>query len=356
MKYLRLLRPLQKKGALHFAADYFYRRIRRHHLSNPLYITFQVTDNCNLKCRFCNYYNTTSDRVKLSKYGNMDLKLFKKCIDEIEGKPLIAITGGEPTIHPDIYEMISIIKKKGLLCSMVTNGTLLKSSCDRLVNSGVDFLAISIDGVGGTHDKVRGVKGTFSLAIEGIKKVLAYPDRPIVVINSVLAPDTYHELPRLVEYLEKNIPGIDMMNIQQVWYRTPAQVNKHNNLPLFKIGNVTNFELTKDIDRLWSTMQAIKKIKTSFMKNIYPDLSREELQMYYANDRAIKNFRPRCLWESLPIKNDGSICVCEWIKVGDAQTQNLMDVWRGEEYSRLRKWCKEKGMFPICTRCCELFH
>ena len=86
-------------------------------------------------------------------------------------QPIVIITGGEPLLRPDIYDLASHGTGLGLRMVMAPNGTLLTADvAKRLVSCGIQRISISLDGAGPEiHDKFRGVPGAFQAALNGIR-------------------------------------------------------------------------------------------------------------------------------------------------------------------------------------------
>lgn len=102
---------------------------------------------CNLACAYCNEYDKVSEPVPLDE--------MKRRIDKLAsfGISIITISGGEPMLHPEIYEIINYIYSKGIIASLITNGYYLTPErIHKLNEARLEFLQISIDNV--TPDKV----------------------------------------------------------------------------------------------------------------------------------------------------------------------------------------------------------
>jgi len=119
------------------------------HLRDIPHATIETNRNCNIRCRNC--YNL--DRSYIKKLNEV-----KKEIDlAIKKRNLQAITllGGEPTLHPDITEIISYVKSKRLICQLLTNGVVLMQDkngtfLNSLLRSGLDRILLHID-IGQNH-------------------------------------------------------------------------------------------------------------------------------------------------------------------------------------------------------------
>ena len=134
---------------------------------------FEVAERCNQRCTFCyNAWRPEGAPGKKQLSTAQALKVLERVIDESPCHS-IALSGGEPLLRKDIFDLISFIKKKGKKASLVTNGLLLsKKNIDRCLSAGVDAFQITllshqaerhnrmtgVDGFGGVFDAIHGVK------------------------------------------------------------------------------------------------------------------------------------------------------------------------------------------------------
>ena len=97
---------------------------------------------CNLSCAYCNEYDTSSKPVPLATMVHR-LELLGRLRTGV-----ITISGGEPLLHPELDDIIRVIRKNALLAGLITNGYLLTAErVQRLNEAGLDYLQISIDNV-----------------------------------------------------------------------------------------------------------------------------------------------------------------------------------------------------------------
>ena len=127
----------------------------------PINVSIRVTMKCNLSCTYCQVWKT-------EEHDRMPTEDFKSLIDQMAGMGTkhVAFSGGEPMLHPDIGEIISHAKKRGLVTAMVTNGWFMPQKVDEIKD--LDMLAISIDGGEELHDRQTG-KGSFQKAMKAIE-------------------------------------------------------------------------------------------------------------------------------------------------------------------------------------------
>ena len=135
----------------------------------PRTMILLLNKRCNLKCDFCDLWHFT------------DLMPYEHAASIIKRAPragvkTLVITGGEPFVHPRIFEIIELAKNLGLGVNITTNGTLLRKDLQRLEASRVDSLSISLDGFEGNHDKLRGVDGTYTEVMATLDALQAHTD------------------------------------------------------------------------------------------------------------------------------------------------------------------------------------
>jgi spiro-SPASM protein len=168
-------------------------------LDFPKALHIEPTNACNINCRMC-------PRTKSKKpVGNMDLKTYKKIMDELSARG--GITGitlhkdGEPLLNPDLVKMIRIAKDKNAskMIAFNTNGLLLdKKISEELVRSGLDYITISLDAfTKETYEKIK--KGSdFEKVKENIKHLMIARERmesltPKIFIQFIEMPENSKE-------------------------------------------------------------------------------------------------------------------------------------------------------------------
>jgi len=132
----------------------------------PRLIAWELTNACNLACIHCR-----ASAIKDPAPDELSTAEAKHFVDElIEYKPIIILTGGEPLLRPDVYDIAQYASGHGLRVVLATNGTLLTPDIVRhLKEVGIQRVSISIDGsTKETHDIFRGEPGAFDGAMRGI--------------------------------------------------------------------------------------------------------------------------------------------------------------------------------------------
>src|SRR3990167_10431620 len=165
----------------------------------PMRLNIEPTNYCNLSCSMC-------PRELNRPFGYMDIKLFRKIIDEsvFYGKRLIITINkdGEPLLHPELPKMIQYAKEKkaAYKINFYTNGILLTETKSlELMKSGLDTIHISIDAF--TKETYKKIKNSQMLEVveENVKRLVVLKKRlrsklPLVVVKILQSPDTQSEI------------------------------------------------------------------------------------------------------------------------------------------------------------------
>lgn len=172
-----------------------------HGKGNPLrLVAWETTRNCNLSCVHCRAAATNGPYK-----GELNTSQGFKLLGEIAevGKPIIILTGGEPLLRDDIFDLAKHGDKLGLRMVMAPNGTLITPRvAEKMAASGIRRISASIDGATKAfHDKFRGVAGAFDAAIRGIEYVKAAGIE--FQINTTITKSNLDQIPKILELAER---------------------------------------------------------------------------------------------------------------------------------------------------------
>ncbi|MEW6094923.1 MAG: radical SAM protein [bacterium] len=125
-----------------------------------------MTRQCNLACKHC--YIQAQDKKLTNELTTNEAKAFIQDLADIK-IPVFLLTGGEPLLRSDIFELCEFAANLGLRPGISTNGTLITHQVALSIkDAGVAYVGISIDGMEDIHNEFRGMKNSFQLAWEGI--------------------------------------------------------------------------------------------------------------------------------------------------------------------------------------------
>ena len=210
-----------------------------------------LTAGCNLACRHC--WISPTYQPNGGSGGHLDFGLFRIAIDD--GIPLglgsVKLTGGEPLLHPDFKKIVDYIAEKELNLTIETNGTLLTDDLALYLktNGSLRHISISLDGAtASTHDRFRGVKGSFEKAINGIRALSAVGYHPQIIMS--LHQGNFHEIEALIHIAEELGAGSVKFNLIQSTGRGEKMSQQGQTLEiknLVELGNWIENDLQKKV-------------------------------------------------------------------------------------------------------------
>jgi AdoMet-dependent heme synthase len=166
----------------------------------PLIVSWNLTRKCNLKCSHC-YINATTKELD----GELNTQESKNLIDQIAevSRPLLVLSGGEPLLRKDVYELIQYGTEKGLRMGLGSNGGSIDSRvAEKLKEAGIKTVSISLDSpIPEQHDEFRGVAGSWQKAVNAIK-VLREND-VLVQVNTTLTQENYNQIDDIMSLSEQ---------------------------------------------------------------------------------------------------------------------------------------------------------
>ena len=209
----------------------------------PRLIAWELTNACNLACIHCR-----ASAIKDPAPDELSTAEAKHFVDElVEYKPIIILTGGEPLLRADIYDIAGYASGHGLRVVLATNGTLLTPEiARRLKEVGIQRVSISIDGATAeTHDTFRGESGAFDGALRGIdilkKEGLSFQ------INTTITKRNLEEIPRIYD-LALGL-GASALHIFLLVPTGRGEEIEHEEIPPAEYERVLNWFYDKSKDR-----------------------------------------------------------------------------------------------------------
>ncbi len=173
-------------------------------------VIWNITNNCNLTCKHCYAY---ANQIKGKELGSEDtislIQQFKQ-----SAVKLAILSGGEPLMRKDIFDITCELKKAGIKTYLSTNGILIGEDNINRIKEQLDYIGISIDGETGIHDSFRGRKGAFEDSLRAIR--LCLKNGLKVGVRFTLTENTQKSLPFIFELARKE--GIQKIYISHLVY------------------------------------------------------------------------------------------------------------------------------------------
>ena len=287
-----------------------------------LTITILPGFNCNLKCKMCHNWKVpahkdTPDWIKVVN----SLKLFRNNYKKIE----VNIGGGEPYLHPVVYDIMKTCKNNEFRCSISTNShSLTKSVIDKSIESGLNGFNLSLDSMDSKlHDEYRGIKGNYDKVLNAIKNI---EDKADISITTVFMKANINEINDIAEFsISKKI----VFNLQCVVqpFQDELKHDCHSSVEYKhlwpddkeKINNSINqlIELkTKNSDKINNTVRQLNIFKNYF---------------YKPNDFIKHKGCSLTDKQAITINPDGSAYICPFMKpIGNIKYQSLFKILKNK--------------------------
>ena len=191
--------------------------------SGPVVI-WNLIRRCNLACKHC--YATSAD---IDFEGELSTDEVFAVMDDLKafGVSVLILSGGEPLLRPDIFEISQHAKDMGFYVGLSTNGTLIDASnIEAIEGVGYDYVGVSLDGMRDTHDRFRRKQGAFDESINGIR--LCHEAGIKIGLRFTLTQDNAAELPELLQLMRDE--DIDKFYLSHLNYAGRGNRNRASDL------------------------------------------------------------------------------------------------------------------------------
>jgi len=219
--------------------------VRRGSPPGPVVI-WNLIRRCNLNCKHC--YSLSAD---VDFAGELTTGEVFEVMDDLRrfGVPVLILSGGEPLLRPDIFEISRRAKDMGFYVGLSTNGALIDDAMTRrIAGIGYDYVGISLDGIGAVHDRFRRKEGAYDASIRGIR---ACRDAGIKVgLRFTMTENTVTSLPGLLDLFDEE--RIDKFYLSHLVYA--GRGNRYRDDDAFH--RTTRDAMDLVFDRCWSYVKS----------------------------------------------------------------------------------------------------
>lgn len=271
----------------------------------PVHLDFELGDICNQACIMCPRNSETHKNIgyELNTKKNINYDMFCRIIEEASGYNLASINLGafaEPLINVNLFRLVSFAAQKGVIdIRIITNGLLLSKFTDRILDSAITNLFVSLDASSSsTYEKIRG-KG-YDQVLESVKAFIKTRDEAGLIFPFVR-----------VSFVE-------------------MKINKHEK------DEFVNF---------WSNIVDFVDIQPGEDLSLYPTM----------NTNKEKRFDCLAPWQRLSVLSNGQVLPCcnfygRYIPIGNAQTQSMHEIWHSANMMVVRNNLINDRS-PVCLTC-----
>ncbi|MCX5692605.1 MAG: radical SAM protein, partial [Candidatus Omnitrophica bacterium] len=320
------------------------------HLSErPHFCALSIVFRCMMRCKMCRIWKDKAT-------DELPIESWKRIIDELaefmDKNKTINFAGGEPLLKEGLIDLISYARKKGFEPAICTNGWLIdEDMAKRLVDSGIDIVAISLDSLNGKiHDYLRGVRGSHKRVMDAIGYLNKHnKDKKIRIhVQPIISEVNLEDLMELTHWVNRHegIGDITFLAIiqppntnsdYQEWYKKRE----------FKI------LWPKNIDRVDSVMSELARLKKSDAIRGYKIGNQvfqfEAYKEYFRNPAGFYKRKVQCNigTQFINIHTNGDVKLCHYsdIVIGNVAKQKIQDIWNSELANSVRdkiKLCDKK--------------
>lgn len=306
----------------------------------PTYVQWISTYRCNFRCPHC---GTAAGDARPDELTTKEILGVLDTLAEL-GCQIFSVTGGEPLLREDIFDILKYAKAKGMKVGFVTNGYIAENYVDKLRDVKLDSVLISIDGYKENHEAIRGVKGSYDKCI-GSVKLFREIGVPMVAVSSVMLDKNVDDLPKIFKDVFKN--GCVKARVQPLVPEGRAKGTKNNPESVKK-----TFKIVYDLRETGLNVDMSEGFG-------YVGPIEDRLRSF--------NFFCGCGWNTFTIMHNGSVMGCPALDFpelgeGNLREKDLKRIW-WNGFDRFRRTiikdlppkCKECEYKQVCRGGCWLF-
>lgn len=302
-----------------------------------------ITDNCNLKCRYCYDENSriNSEKKKIS------LDCYKQLADDSKllGLEYVVITGGEPLINKNWFDISQMFYDNGIKVKISTNGTLLTQDVAKKIKSINAIVQVSLDGDEEVMEFVTQVKGTYNKVLNAIDILNKYNIK--FNLNAVIG--------------KHNLNNIDFLNDISKEMNFKIRISFYNDVYNDSKGIIKSLDIS-EIDKTIFKINYMRRENKNIFMDLPPLLTPENIEPTY---------NPGCGWAKhvVGILSSGDVTLCGLascmpeLVAGNIGNDSFLNIWNNSElFNKLRTYgvddlqgiCRECPVNYICLGYCRL--
>ncbi len=326
-------------------------------MSKPTTLLLFLTYRCTSRCGSCVMWKRPVTQEELSL---VELKKLTDMIADLKFES-VELFGGDALLRKDIlFDLSKYMKTKGIPnIDLVTNCNLIDDkTAQDIVESGIDVVYISLDGVEETHNKVRGIDGTFAKVENAIKLLLKYRKnkKPKIAINSTISALNVDSFEKIIPFVE-NI-GADSVALEYVGQIPPSALEKS------KIGNIKpepyfisdeNNSILVNVEQAKLLKKKIKEIKNC-KQNSKIEISTKNIDILSIKDLTTGNcHNNKCYIARYMVAVDpyGNVMPCAFYnnyQIGNIKQNHLKEIWNNKKHEEFLKHTGSSKN-TVCKHC-----
>ena len=183
-------------------------------------VIWNLIRRCNLTCKHCYAFSADHDYP-----GELSTQQVFDVMDDLHAfkVPALILSGGEPLLRPDIFEVAERAKQLKFYVGLSTNGTLIDEPLARRIHDhGFDYVGISLDGIGATHDKFRRLEGAFDRSLAAVRHLQKLGTK--VGLRFTMTELNAFDLPKLLQLMKDE--GVDKFYFSHLNYAGRGNIHR----------------------------------------------------------------------------------------------------------------------------------
>jgi MoaA/NifB/PqqE/SkfB family radical SAM enzyme len=308
----------------------------------PDFCVIEVSHKCMFRCKMCNYWQTKENPREVTIH---DLCRFVTALKNFVETPFeMNISGGEPLLKDGVLDLIEFIAHQGFKFSLVTNGFLIdKSTAKRIADSGLNFLAISLDSLNeNTHDYLRGIQGAYRKVMEALGYFMAYRGKlQNITLQTIVMGPNLDDILDLVTWAHKQQLSLSFM-----------AVTRPNMVPVdsqWYTREDLSFLWPQDISKVQHILDNLISLKKAGYRIDNPIGQLERFKLYFSDPEKFVRETPCSLGDDFIHVNpygDIHLC-CEMESVGNIKKEiDIVKIWTSKQAQKIRESIR------LCKRNC----
>ena len=205
-------------------------------------VIWNLIRRCNLTCKHC--YALSADHDYAGELSHAEVCTVMDDLQRFR-VPVLILSGGEPLLRPDLFEIAARAKALSFYVGLSTNGTLIDAPmADRVAAAGFDYVGISLDGLAATHDEFRRLEGAFAKSLAGVRLLR---ERSVKVgLRFTMTAMNAHDLPALLELMRDE--QVDKFYFSHLNYAGRGNIHRARDAQFIATRNALDLLF----DRAWS--------------------------------------------------------------------------------------------------------
>jgi AdoMet-dependent heme synthase len=313
----------------------------------PKWIAWEITRRCNLRCVHCR----SSSESEVKTHPDFSTEEAFRVIDDITtyAQPVIVLSGGEPLMRNDVFQIARYGTDKGLRMCLATNGTLVNDeTCQKIKDSGIRIVSLSLDGPDEkVHDDFRGQKGAFTGTIRAAGLFQKHGIE--FIINSSFTKRNQEEIPK-VYALAKELGAT-------AWYMFMIVPTGRGEEIMNELISKEDYEEILDWHYHMEKDEKDILVRPTCAPHYYRIVLQKSKEEGSKFERRTLKFSTGgskgCIAGQVIalIDVDGNVLPCSYFPkpAGNIRTQSFKDIWENSElFKELRDFKKYKGKCGSC--------